>query len=122
MRVYLELIVTVVILTTIFLGLGVLINQGTQIKSHDICIESKEVMIKNSGNGISRNKLVFTTDGKVFDVEDSLLALEFESLETYAGLKVGKCYNVKTNWFRFGLLSWKENILEFNEKVLDKQK
>lgn len=54
---------------------------------------------------------VWTTDGQVFKIEDSLAYLNYSSANLYGKLKVGETFKVKASGVRFGPLSMFENIV-----------
>lgn len=106
--------------------LSVLILTGCEAghfkgREETICVTSKEIILKGMGETLRRNKVVFTKDN-VYNVEDSLLAFDWESLTRFAKLQQGKCYEVETNWSRFGFLSWKRNIVEIKQETINNER
>ncbi len=54
-------------------------------------------------------------DDEVYKITDLLFKGKFDSSNIYAGLKVGKKYEITTTGYRLGLFSMYKNINEYKE-------
>ncbi len=79
-----------------------------------ITIKEKWVKYKNQ----DAKYLVSSTDDQVFQITDTWVRWRFDSSNLYAKLEVNNTYHIKTQGWRFPLLSDYKNILEAdcNEK------
>jgi len=75
-------------------------------------ITIKEKWVKYSGE--DAKYLVSSEDGQVFQITDTYIKLRFDSSNLYAEIDEGETYNVKTQGWRFGLLSDYKNILSID--------
>lgn len=75
----------------------------------EFTVESKE------RGSESKPTLVWATDGRVFEVSDSVWKLHFTSANVYGPLKVGRSYECLEQGFRFGLFSMFPNLIECEE-------
>lgn len=73
-------------------------------------VQSKERTVQVNGGNSSQQKLVYTDCG-VFEVQDSLLLLKFNSADTYGSLQEGKSYQLDHYGWRIGLFSMFPNIV-----------
>lgn len=106
------MVFTPVILVVLVLLYPILKSDGYFTgRNENICVASKEIMMKGTGKTLSREKLVFTEE-EVYAVEDWLWKGHFESLTLFNKIKERQCYQAVTVGERFGLLSWKRNIIE----------
>jgi hypothetical protein len=69
--------------------------------------------------GKSDKYLIFirTEDGSIRTLEntDSLIEGKFRSSDIYGGIEVGKKYRLKVYGWRWGCMSWYENIVGYEE-------
>jgi hypothetical protein len=101
-----NLIVTVVLalLFVAVLAVPKYMSVGTV---ENVLIKDKERIV----NSEESYYLVFTDKG-VYKNEDTFFFFKFNSSDVYNDLEVGQTCDLRVNWFRFGLLSWYENILQ----------
>lgn len=78
-------------------------------------VKNYNVKYSNGSNGIKSKYLVFTTDGEVYEITDTILRWRFNSSNLYGKLQVGKTYKITVNGFRIPLFSEYRNILKATE-------
>ena len=78
-------------------------------------VKNYNVKYSNGSNGIDSKYLVFTTDGEVYEITDTILRWRFNSSNLYGKLQVGKTYKITVNGFRIPLFSEYRNILKATE-------
>jgi hypothetical protein len=62
---------------------------------------------------VENNYLVWTKEGEVFEISDSLAYMRFNSSDFYGEIEVGETYNVLVSGWRIPFLSMYRNIIEF---------
>ena len=86
-------------------------------KTYTVTVTDKEV--KNYSD--SSTYLVFTKldngETKVFEIEDSLFKLRFDSSDVYAQIEIDKTYQIEVIGWRIPFFSEYENIMTFREVV-----
>lgn len=75
-------------------------------------VDFKERTTHVRDGGTSQQKLVYTEECGVFEVQDNWFLGQFNSADTYGSLEEGQTYDFKTVGFRNGLFSMFPNILE----------
>ncbi len=65
---------------------------------------------KDNGTTSKQNKLVYTSCG-VFNVDDNLFLLKFNSADTYGSLSEGDTFDLEVVGWRNGFFSWFPNVL-----------
>lgn len=79
-------------------------------------VEDKDRTTVSDGDGGSKSDArVYTEQCGVLHVEDSILSWTFSSSDTYAKMKVGKTYHVKTRGHRVPFFSLFPNVVEAKE-------
>lgn len=106
------------IIISIFLVAGLVVwSCSNYFTTKEYTATVTEKSIKNYNN--SSKFLVFTKlkDGqtRVFEIQDSLFKLRFNSADCYANINTGKTYNFKVIGWRIPILSEYENIMDFKE-------
>lgn len=100
------------------LGLFLLTLIATPIS---LCVAYKnsvvetEITVKAKDHGDNNDYIIYTEDGEVFFVEDSILEWEFGALEKYGSIDAGKTYKVKAAGWRIPFLPMHRDILEVKE-------
>lgn len=100
-------IVGFIIIAILGIGYAVWYNVGTQETKANCVIDSKDRSTNKDGASIYR---VYTSCG-VYTVEDSIIQGKFNAADTYAALKQGETYTIKSVGYRNGFLSQFPNIL-----------
>lgn len=80
------------------------------LTSGEETITVKDKWVKYHGN--DAKYLVISEDGQVFEVSDSIIRWRFDSSNLYADIDIGNTYDIKTQGWRFAILSDYKNILE----------
>lgn len=106
------LIMIVIIIAAIIVGLVYRpINKVVDIEYVTVTVTDKG--IKRAGKSGDKY-LIYTKDdnnkAEVFEITDSLVAMQFNSSDIYAGLEIGRKYRLKVGGSRNQLLSWYPNI------------
>ncbi len=96
------------VILILIVGVGYKLGYAFTSEEETITVEAK--WDKRSGD--KSKYLVSTTDGQVFQITDSFVNWRFDSSNLYARIKPGETYDIKTQGFRFGLLSDYKNIIE----------
>lgn len=106
------------IVLLVFICVTALIISGAQNfnkRTENVTVTGKEVKRINKED----TYLIYGEDetGKVnvYEITDSLLHFRFNSADVYGGIKEGHEYEFKVVGYRFGLMSWYPNILEYKE-------
>lgn len=89
-------------------------SSQTELTNCVVSSKDRSVSVTSDGEGnvtSSTSHRVYTSCG-VFEVNDNLLLLKFNSADTYGFLEDGKSYNLKVVGWRNGFLSLFPNILE----------
>lgn len=112
------IVAVIVVLFVVALGFSIL--NATHVEYKTCTVEDKDrgtrVTTDSDGNTTSSTEYrVYTTECGVLHVEDSLLDWTWSSSDTYAAMKVGKTYEVKTRGFRIPFLSMFPNVTEVEE-------
>ena len=97
------LVIIVAVLITAY-PLSYAFTSGTET------ITVKEKWIKYQGN--DAKYLISSGNGQVFEITDSIIRWRFDSSNLYADLDEGKTYDIKTQGWRFAIMSDYKNILE----------
>lgn len=101
-----------------FLAACLLIVLATSIGS---CVMYKandsviEITVKDKERIERHGYLVYTQEGEVFEITDTLAYMRFDSAETYGALTPDKKYKVKVAGWRVPLLGLYRNIINSEE-------
>lgn len=98
------------ILIGALLGVGALIHFNTMDEVRGVVVTEKERITTGYGENISSKYLIFT-DGEVFENNDSLFALKWNSSDIYGRIKVGQTCDFTVTGWRLPFLSSYRNIL-----------
>jgi hypothetical protein len=84
-------------------------------KSVEITVDRRERVTSGSGDSVQSYYLVWTREGEVFTVTDTLAFLRWDASDRYGRLKEGKRFRVEVAGWRVGFLSWYRNVISLEE-------
>lgn len=94
------------------------VYQYSTIKTQRVTIK----YLKYGADAGSSQYMVYTKDGQVLRNTNLLFFAKFRSDELFAGLKVGKTYDIKTCGIRAPFLGWYKNIISVKEVKATKRR